>query len=105
MNDIDEEDWFRATLTLFLAGQIASCIHHGIWKKEYISYDRESRFFPDGRDDKTTLAVWTDASHAGFPAKILQTFAFDLGKEGHFSTEEEKLQAEQLHYIKNLPRD
>lgn len=88
--------------TLYLAGQIASCIHQGIWKKENIAYAKESYFFKNGRDNKTTLAVWSDSSCNGRPAKILATFDFDFSKNGQYS-QEEKWQIENFNYTKNFP--
>lgn len=88
--------------TLYLAGQIASCIHQGIWKKENIAYAKESYFFKNGRDNKTTLAVWSDSSCNGKPAKILATFDFDFSKNGQYS-QEEKWQIENFNYTKNFP--
>jgi hypothetical protein len=89
----------------YLAGQIASCIHHGIWKKENIAYAPESYFFPDGRDDKTVLAVWTDSSCVGQPAKILATFHIDMKKPKESRDRFERCEANSLNYIKHLPKE
>lgn len=98
----DTVDTKGRSRTLYLAGQIASCIHQGIWKKENIAYAKESYFFKNGRDNKTTLAVWSDSSCNGKPAKILATFDFDFSKNGQYS-QEEKWQIENFNYTKNFP--
>ncbi len=91
--------------SLYLAGQIASCIHHGIWKKENIAYNRESHFFHGGRDNKTTLAVWADSSCTGAPVKILGTFDVDMSTPKEDRNEFEKWEVEFLNFIKNWPKE
>jgi hypothetical protein len=88
--------------TLYLAGQIASCIHHGIWKKENIAYNRESHFFPDGRDDKTTMAVWENSACTGKPAKILGTFDINMSVSKENRTREEQWEVDIFNYLLNF---
>jgi hypothetical protein len=98
----DSFDASASDRTLYLAGQIASCIHHGIWKKENIAYNRESRFFPNGRDNKTTMAVWADSSRSGDPVKILATFDIDLSTPKAERSVEAQCQANNFNYLLNF---
>jgi hypothetical protein len=63
--------------SLYLMGQIASCIHHGMWKKSNIYWGSESDYFPGGRKDNTVLLVCDKNSDV--PMKILADFWYHRG--------------------------
>ena len=98
----DSEDGKGVERTVYLAGQIATCIQKGIWKRENIAHAAESYFFSDGRDNKTTLAVWSTSEYKGTPAKILGTFDYDSRKSKDERTPAEKDEVHALNYIMDL---
>lgn len=88
--------------TAYLAGQIASCIQRGIWKRENLGHSKETRFFIDGNREKTTLAVWNSSDVEGNPVKLLGTFDFseDSTKESRNSKEQQEVDC--MNYIMDL---
>ena len=86
--------------TAYLAGQIASCIQRGIWKRTNLAHNRESRFFAGGNPQKTTLAVWENQVKGG-PVKFLGTFdSSEDSIKGHRSAKEQQ-EIDCMNYIMN----
>ena len=67
--------------TEYLAGQIASCINKGIWKKSHLATMPERFYFPEGRDGWTILAAFASSDCTGKPVKLLGSFHTTLDKK------------------------
>lgn len=96
--------------TLYLMGQIASCIHHGIWKKSNFLWIPESDYFPNGRNDKMLLLVCDQDSDVSI--KILATFDFTEAElkdrtnmKKNLSNPEKDKDVDDFNFIINWPKD
>lgn len=96
----DEAD--KQARTVYLAGQIATCIQKGIWNRDYIAHRAENKIFADGRPDKVVLAMWDNPQIVGAPKKILGTFDFDERKPKIERSELEQTEVDTLNYIMDL---
>lgn len=91
-------------------GQIASCIHHGIWKKSNFLWIPESDYFPNGRNDKMLLLVCDQDSDVSI--KILATFDFTEAElkdrtnmKKNLSNPEKDKDVDDFNFIINWPKD
>lgn len=90
-------------------GQIASCIHHNMWKKGNMLWGRESDYFLNGRPNKTTLLVYD--KNSSVPIKFLGTFDFsidDLNAPKHTTTIKtmaKDMEIASFNAIKDLPEE
>ena len=96
--------------TMYLMGQIASCIHHGMWKKRNIFWGPESSYFLNGRSDCTTLFVYDPNSDVQI--KFLATFNITeadikelTNAEMTSKNCEKKWQDDDFNFIRNWPKD
>lgn len=96
--------------TMYLMGQIASCIHHGMWKKRNIFWGPESNYFLNGRSDCTTLFVYDPNSDVQI--KFLATFNITeadikelTNAEMTLMNCEKKWQVDDFNFIRNWPKD
>ena len=95
--------------TQYLMGQIASCIHHNMWKKGNMLWGRESDYFLNGRPNKTTLLVYDKNSNV--PIKFLGTFDFsidDLNAPKHTTTIKtmaKDMEIASFNAIKDFPKE
>lgn len=95
--------------TQYLMGQIASCIHHNMWKKGNMLWGRESDYFLNGRPNKTTLLVYD--KNSSVPIKFLGTFDFsidDLNAPKHTTTIKtmaKDMEIASFNAIKDLPKE
>ena len=96
------EDASEQVRTIYLAGQIATCIQKGIWNRDYIAHRAENKIFADGRPDKVVLAMWDNPQRVGAPKKILGTFDFDERKPKIERSELEQTEVDTLNYIMDL---
>ena len=77
--------------TEYLAGQIASCIQKGIWKKSHLAFMKERSYFQNGRYGWTLLVAYSSSDHTGKPVKILGSFQTNMDeKAGKNYSDEEK---------------
>lgn len=95
----DSEDGESLERTVYLAGQIATCIQKGIWKRANAAHASESIFFNNGRNDKTTLVMCKDSTLNGDPLKIFGTFDVDPRKDKTDRTAEEQREADCVNAI------
>lgn len=67
--------------TEYLAGQIASCIQKGIWKKSHLGILQEKAYFSGGRDGYILLVAYDSPDHTGKPVKILGSFQTNMNRK------------------------
>lgn len=92
--------------TAFLAGQMATCIQKGIWKRGYLACLPENQYSPsDGSADRTILVVCSAHGRnggCGSIEKVLGTFDYPLGKKRQNLTASERMAADELRAVWNL---
>lgn len=99
---IYEDD--RKERTVYLAGQIADCIHRGIWNKKNVFRGPESLYFKDGNPKNTTVVIYDNPNGTGKPVKILGTFYVDSHKAKTERTVDEQKEANLVNIILTLEK-
>lgn len=87
----DSEDSDNEERTLYVAGQVASLIGKGKWKKQLLSCEPESDILDGGKKDKTLLIARSEPN--GKMIKIIGAFDYDSTKQAGRRTDKEKKEA------------
>lgn len=93
----------RAERTLYFAGQVASCMKHGIWHKENLLAVDAHDFIPSIEKDKKTLLIMMD-QNADY-VKYLSILNFPASKASKSLTGNEAYERDLMDYIYNIMPD